>query len=96
MSALSQRGAARALSGGAGYAHMDRFIGRLPSRFEELSSAPEVSFDLPGGGTPPGARPAGTTIAEVGRTRAEVSLVPSTSEKRYVTKHGTEAAKAAE
>jgi hypothetical protein len=48
---VSQRGALRALTGGAaGSKDLGRGLARLPSRFAHLTSPPAFEFDLPGGG----------------------------------------------
>ncbi len=47
---ITQRGAVRALSGGAEDGKIGRYLSRLPARFAELSAGPTLEFDLPGGG----------------------------------------------
>lgn len=48
---ISQKGAVRALSGGAEDGKIGRYLSRLPSRFAGLAAGPAVEFTPPNGGT---------------------------------------------
>lgn len=54
---ISQRGALRALSGGAGNADFGRYLSRLPSQYAHLSSLPTCEFRTPRGPTAHGITP---------------------------------------
>lgn len=47
---VSQRGVIRALTGGAEAGNIDRYLRRLPSRFADLATGPEIEISRPGGG----------------------------------------------
>src|SRR5690242_11209202 len=54
---LSQRGAVRALVAGPDATNpkaLGAYLARLPARFADLSTRPDIEFDLPGGGVAKG------------------------------------------